>query len=82
LDEGHLHENYHAETADGDDTPESDPLYSFGILLPLLAWGHLRDTTLDGTPVRAELETLSEYLDRGGKLRRRIEPYEDLPELR
>jgi len=51
-------------------------------LLPLLAWGHLRDTTLDGTPVRAELETLSEYLDRGGKLRRRIEPYEDLPELR
>jgi|GEM_PF-3243536 len=80
LDEGHLHENYHAETADGDDTPESDPLYSFGIMLALPAWYQLRDRLLDGREVTSELESeFSEYLDRDGSRRRRIDPLDDLP---
>jgi hypothetical protein len=81
LEEGHLHENYHAETADGDDTPESDPLYSFGVMLPMAAWHHLRDVKLDGTEVKAETSVLSDYLDKDGKLRRQIDPRETMGEL-
>lgn len=81
VNEGHLHENYHAETADGDDTPESDPLYSFGVMLPLAAWNHLSDKRLDGTEVRADLSVLADYLDRDGALRRQIDPREALPDL-
>jgi len=81
LEEGHLHENYHAETADGDDTPESDPLYSFGVMLPMAAWHHLRDVKLDGTEVKAETSTLSAYLDKDGKLRRLVDPREPMGEL-
>jgi len=81
LEEGHLHENYHAETADGDDTPESDPLYSFGVMLPMAAWHHLRDVKLDGTEVKAETSTLSAYLDKDGKLRRQVDPRETMGEL-
>lgn len=76
VEEGHLHENYHAETADGDDTPESDPLYSFGTMLPMTMWNHLRDKRLDGSPVEAPLEVFAEFLDRDGELRRRIDPLE------
>lgn len=74
LDEGHLHENYHADTADGDDTVESDPLYSFGPMLALTAWYHLRDVLADGTEVVGRLEDLSDFLDMDGSLRARIEP--------
>ncbi len=81
LDEGHLHENYHAETADGDDTPESDPLYSFGLMLPMAAWHQLRDVRLDGSEVRSDPDVLGEHLDRDGRLRARVEPLESLPEL-
>jgi glycogen debranching enzyme len=63
VEEGHLHENYHAETADGDDTPESDPLYSFGLMLPQAAWNHLRDVRFDGTEVKADLDVFAGYLD-------------------
>lgn len=73
IEEGHLHENYHAETADGDDTPESDPLYSFGVMLPMAAWDHLYDRKLNGDEVRGELATFAEYLDHDGTLRARIE---------
>lgn len=80
LDEGHLHENYHAETADGDDTPESDPLYSFGLMLPMAAWNQLRDVRTDGTEARCDPSVLGEHLDTDGRLRARIEPLEGLPE--
>ncbi|MCG3126234.1 MAG: hypothetical protein CHACPFDD_01064 [Phycisphaerae bacterium] len=76
--EGHLHENYHAETADGDDTPESDPLYSFGPMLAIAAWQHVRDVLVDGTEATAPLESLSPYLDASGALRTAIEPIEGL----
>lgn len=59
VEEGHLHENYHAETADGDDTPESDPLYSFGLMMAQAAWNHLRDVRFDGTEVKADLNVLA-----------------------
>ena len=73
LDEGHLHENYHADTADGDDTAESDPLYSFGLMLAMTAWYHLRDRRLDGTEVQAELTDLAGHLDDAGQLRSRVD---------
>lgn len=41
--EGHIHENYHAESGDGDDVPNSDPLYTWGALLPFLAVQELVD---------------------------------------
>ncbi len=82
LNEGHLHENYHAETADGDDTPESDPLYSFGMMLPLLAWYHIREKKLDGTVCTGDLEReFGEFLDRDGSWRARIDPLDGLPSL-
>ncbi|MEW6250343.1 MAG: trehalase family glycosidase [Planctomycetota bacterium] len=81
LEEGHLHENYHAETADGDDTPESDPLYSFGIMLPMVAWQHLRDRRLDGTEVTADLAQFEAHLDPTGSLRQRSDPAERMPGL-
>ena len=81
LEEGHLHENYHADTADGDDTPESDPLYSFGIMLALAGWQHLRDQRLAGGEVTADVGQFAEFLDRDGTLRRRIDPAESLPAL-
>ncbi len=81
LEEGHLHENYHAETADGDDTPESDPLYSFGVMLPMAAWNHLRDQRLDGSEATADLSIFAEHLDPAGHLRRQIDPREALPPL-
>jgi hypothetical protein len=95
VSEGHLHENYHAETADGDDTPESDPLYSFGVMLPQAAWNQLRDVRLDGSEVSTDLDVFGEYLDRGepaasaslrsdsgaGTLRAAIDPVETLPVL-
>ncbi len=81
IHEGHLHENYHAETADGDDTPESDPLYSFGVMLPYVAWSHLRDKRIDGSVVQADPDVFAEHLDRDGDLRRRIEPLDGLPAL-
>ena len=73
LDEGHLHENYHADTADGDDTPESDPLYSFGLMMVLPAWYHLRDLRLDGSEVSSDVDALSDYLDLAGVLRPQVE---------
>jgi putative isomerase len=81
LVEGHLHENYHAETADGDDTPESDPLYSFGVMLPMAAWNHLRDKLLNGQDVQADVSVFAEYLDRDGGLCRRVDPRAALPAL-
>lgn len=81
LDEGHLHETLNAETADGDDTAESDPLYSFGILLPLVGWSQLHDWTIDGRELRHGPELLADFHDRDGVLRRRIEPLECWPEL-
>jgi putative isomerase len=33
----HIHENYNARSGDGDDTPESDPCYTWGALLALIA---------------------------------------------
>lgn len=74
LREGHLHENYHAETADGDDTPESDPLYSFGVMLPQAAWNHLRDVRIDGRETRGTLEAFDGHLDTDGSLRRAVDP--------
>lgn len=76
LENGYLRENYHAETARSDDTPESDPLYSFGVMLPNAAWDHLHDVRLDGTEVRADKSVFREYLDEDGALRRQIEPLE------
>ena len=81
LDEGHLHETYNAETADGDDTAESDPLYSFGMLLPMVAWWHLRDNRIDGEEVSHDLSVFAEQLDQDGSLRKRVEPIESLAEL-
>src|SRR5207237_3248918 len=81
LEKGHLHENYNAETADGDDTPESDPLYSFGILFSQAAWNHLRDVRFDGSEATAPLETFTDYLDQDATLRARVEPIEGLPKL-
>ncbi len=73
LDEGHLHENYNAETADSEDTAESDPLYSFGPMMTMAAWHHLRDVTIDGREVKAPLESLRGHLDADGALARRID---------
>lgn len=81
LESGHLHENYHAETAEGDDTPESDPLYSFGVMMPLIGWLQLRDVTLDGAEITADLSTLDGLLDTEGSWRTRVEPLEGLPPL-
>ncbi len=81
LEEGHLHENYHAETADGDDTWESDPLYSFGVMLPMIAWNHVRGHRLDGQRVEADPAVLGEHLDHDGSLRRQVDPFESLPPL-
>jgi len=81
LNEGHLHENYHAETADGDDTPESGTIYSYGMMLPLIAWNHLRDQCIDGREVTAPPETFADFLDRDGTLLHKIDPRETLPPL-
>ncbi len=81
LDAGHLHETYNADTASGDDTAESDPLYSFGIMLPQVAWNHLRDWKLDGTEVTADLNVFKDHLDTDGRLRARVEPVEKLESL-
>lgn len=81
IDEGHLHENYHAETADGEDTAESDPLYSFGVMLPQAAWFHLRDSRIDGELVRTDLSVFADYLDKNEELSKRIDPLETAPRL-
>jgi hypothetical protein len=81
LEKGHLHENYHAETADGDDTPESDPLYSFGVMMPLIAWFHLRDVNMDGSVVTADITDLDGLLDTTGAWRRQVDPVAQLPQL-
>lgn len=36
-DEGHVHENYNTDTGDGDDMPNSDPMYTWGALLGYVA---------------------------------------------
>jgi hypothetical protein len=81
LEKGHLHENYHAETADGDDTPESDPLYSFGVMMPLIAWYHLHDLKIDGAVVQGNLTDLDGLLDTTGAWRRQVDPIGRLPSL-
>lgn len=81
LEEGHLHECYNAETADGEDTAESDPLYSFGTMMPAVAWFQLRDWKLDGTPLESAPDALEGFLDRDGALRRQVDPLDELPEL-
>jgi len=81
LFEGHLHQNYHAETADGDDTAESDPVFSFGVMLPMTAWNHFRDRRLDGSLVEATDDALHSHLDPSGALRQQIEPIEQLSSL-
>ena len=42
-DEGHVHENYNTDTGDGDDMPNSDPLYTWGALLGYVAIQELVD---------------------------------------
>ena len=81
LGKGHLHENYNAETSDAHDTAESDPVYSFGLMLPLLAWYHLRDVKIDGTEITAPIDSLEEQLDKNGDLKRVIQPLDSLPPL-
>jgi glycogen debranching enzyme len=81
LEKGHLHENYHADTADGDDTPESDPLYSFGVMMPLIGWFHLSDVNIDGAAVQGELADLDGFLDTTGAWRKRVDPVDQLPAL-
>lgn len=41
--EGHVHENYNTDTGDGDDMPNSDPLYTWGALLGYVAIQELID---------------------------------------
>lgn len=41
--EGHIHENYNANTGDGDDHPWSDPFYHFGALLAYTALQEMAD---------------------------------------
>ncbi|MCS7061210.1 MAG: trehalase family glycosidase [Anaerolineae bacterium] len=41
--EGHVHENYNADTGDGDDMPNSDPRYTWGALLGYIAIQELVD---------------------------------------
>ena len=41
--EGHVHENFNAETGDGDDMPNSDPMYTWGALLGYIAMQELVD---------------------------------------
>ena len=43
LEETHYHENYNAETGEGDDVPNSDPFYSWGALLAILGVQELFD---------------------------------------
>jgi len=43
LGETHYHENYNAETGEGDDVPNSDPFYSWGALLALIGVQELFD---------------------------------------
>lgn len=42
-DEGHVHENYNTDTGDGDDMPNSDPMYTWGALLGYVAIQELVD---------------------------------------
>lgn len=74
LEQGYLRENYNAETGRSDDTPESDLIYSYGMMMPQIAWNQLEDVRLDGTPVRGELAQLAGCLDEHGALRARIDP--------
>lgn len=74
LENGYLRENYNAETSRSDDTPESDFIYSYGMMLPWIAWNHLRDVRLTGEKVTAPASVLADYADRNGALRRRVEP--------
>ena len=74
LMEGHLHENYNADTADAHDTKESDPVYSFGLMLPLIAWFHLHDFTIDSNNINASLSSLGHHLDKDGALIKIVEP--------
>jgi glycogen debranching enzyme len=76
LDKGHLHENYNAETADGEDTFESDPVYSYGIMLPGLMWLQIRDVLMDGTVVETPVEAFREFLDDEGHLAAAVDPVE------
>lgn len=41
--EGHVHENYNADTGDGDDMPNSDPMYTWGALLGYVGAQELAD---------------------------------------
>ncbi len=41
--EGHVHENYNTDTGDGDDMPNSDPMYTWGALLGYVAVQELID---------------------------------------
>lgn len=81
LEQGHLHENYNADTADGEDTAESDPVYSFGVLLPFLVWSQLRDIRIDGQEMTAAPEVFDEFLDHDGELRKRVDPLDEYPGL-
>lgn len=42
-EESHVHENYNAETGDGDDVHNSDPVYTWGALLAYIAMQELAD---------------------------------------
>ncbi len=42
-EEGHVHENYNTDTGDGDDMPNSDPMYTWGALLGYVAVQELID---------------------------------------
>ena len=57
--ESHVHENYNTDTGDGDDVPNSDPVYTWGALLAYIAmqelvdpeaWGGWRFGNLGGAP--------------------------------
>ena len=73
--EGHVHENYNAETGDGDDVPNSDPMYTWGALLGYVAmqelvdcepWAGWRFGNLSSDP--ASLEGIHLAGDGGGRL--------------
>ncbi len=57
--ESHVHENYNTDTGDGNDVPNSDPVYTWGALLAYIAmqevvdaeaWGGWRFGNLGGAP--------------------------------
>jgi len=47
-EKSHYHENYNAETGEGDDVSNSDPFYSWGALLALIGVEELFDVREDG----------------------------------